>query len=74
MEFRPPLYLGVGAIEKGTFGSPLTKVVNFTDFFINPRSNMQKKKKEKKIIKKSKSVINKIALNTDTKIHNIFNN
>ena len=30
MESRLPLYLGVVAIEKGAFGSPLTKVVNFT--------------------------------------------
>ena len=30
MELRPPLHLGVVAIEKGTFGSPLTKVANFT--------------------------------------------
>ena len=30
MEHRPPLYLDVVAIEKGAFGSPLTKVANFT--------------------------------------------
>ena len=27
---RPPLHLDVVAIEKGAFGSPLTKVTNFT--------------------------------------------
>ena len=27
---RPPLHLGVVAIEKGAFESPLTKVANFT--------------------------------------------
>ena len=27
---RPPIYLGVVAIEKGAFESPLTKVTNFT--------------------------------------------
>ena len=30
MELRPPLHLGVVAIEKGAFGSPATKVANFT--------------------------------------------
>ena len=30
MEYRPPLYLGVVAIEKGAFGSLLTMVTNFT--------------------------------------------
>ena len=29
MEKRPPLQLGVVAIEKGAFGSPSAKVVNF---------------------------------------------
>ena len=28
-ESRPPLHLGVEAIEKGTFGSPSTMVANF---------------------------------------------
>ena len=32
MEERPPLKLGVVAIEKGAFGSPLTKVTNFILF------------------------------------------
>ena len=30
MELHPPLHLGVVAIEKGAFGSHLTKVANFT--------------------------------------------
>ena len=30
MEERTPLHLGVVAIEKGAFGSPSTKVANFT--------------------------------------------
>ena len=30
MELRPPLHLGVVAIEKGAFGSPSTMVANFT--------------------------------------------
>ena len=30
MESHPPLHLGVVAIEKGAFGSPSTKVTNFT--------------------------------------------
>ena len=30
MEWRPPLHLGVVAIEKGAFGSPSTMVANFT--------------------------------------------
>ena len=29
MEFHPPLYISVLAIEKRTFGSPSTKVTNF---------------------------------------------
>ena len=29
MELRPPLHLGVVAIEKGAFGSPSTMVANF---------------------------------------------
>ncbi len=29
-ELRPPLHLGVVAIEKGAFGSPSTMVANFT--------------------------------------------
>ena len=29
MEKRPPLHLGVVAIEKGAFGSPSTMVANF---------------------------------------------
>ena len=29
---RPPIYLGVVAIEKGSFGSPSTTVANFTYF------------------------------------------
>ena len=28
MKYRPPEHLGVVAIEKGAFGSPLTKVTN----------------------------------------------
>ena len=31
----PPLHLGVVAIEKGAFGSPSTKVTNFTYFTYN---------------------------------------
>ena len=31
-ELRPPLHLGVVAIEKGAFGSPSTMVANFTYF------------------------------------------
>ena len=34
MELRPPLHLGVVAIEKGAFGSPSTMVANFTYFSI----------------------------------------
>ena len=34
MEWRPPLHLVVVAIEKGTFGSPSTKVANFTLLYI----------------------------------------
>ena len=30
MELRPPPHQGVVAIEKGAFGSPSTKVANFT--------------------------------------------
>ena len=30
MELRPPLYLGVVAIEKGAFGSLSTKIANLT--------------------------------------------
>ena len=30
MEKHPPLHCGVVAIEKGAFGSPSTKVANFT--------------------------------------------
>ena len=30
MEWHPLLHLGVVAIEKGAFGSPSTKVANFT--------------------------------------------
>ena len=33
MEQRPPLNFGVVAIEKSAFGSPSTKVANFTTFF-----------------------------------------
>ena len=29
MEWSPPLDLGVAPIEKGAFGSPSTKVINF---------------------------------------------
>ena len=32
-EWRPPLHLGVVAIEKGAVGSPSTKVANFTIWF-----------------------------------------
>ena len=34
MEKRPPLHPGVVAIEKGAFGSPLTKGDNFTFTYI----------------------------------------
>ena len=34
MELLPPLHLGVVTIEKGAFGSPSTKVTNFT-FYLN---------------------------------------
>ena len=34
MEWHPPLHLGVVAIEKGAFGSPTTKVSNFTFIYI----------------------------------------
>ena len=34
MELRPPLHLGVVAIEKGAFGSPSTMVANFTYIYI----------------------------------------
>ena len=30
IELRPPVHLGVVAMEKGAFGSPLTLVANFT--------------------------------------------
>ena len=33
MELHPPLHFGVLAIEKGAFGSPLTKVAIFTYLF-----------------------------------------
>ena len=33
-ELRPALHLGVVAIEKVAFGSPSTKVANFTFFYI----------------------------------------
>ena len=32
MQLRPPLHLGVVAIEKGAFKSPSTKFANFTYF------------------------------------------
>ena len=35
-----PIHLGVVAIEKGAFGSPSTKVANFTYFIIS--RNLQK--------------------------------
>ena len=35
MEKHPPLHLGVVAIEKGAFGSPLTKVTKFTLLYIS---------------------------------------
>ena len=35
MKLHPPLHLGEEAIEKVTFGSPLTKVANFTYNRIN---------------------------------------
>ena len=34
MELHPLLHLGVVAIEKGAFGSPLTEVANFTLFLV----------------------------------------
>ena len=34
MESRPPLHLGVVAIEKGALGSSSTKVANFTYLLI----------------------------------------
>ena len=34
MEWCPPLHLGVVAIEKGAFGSPSSKVANFTYFLL----------------------------------------
>ena len=33
-EWRPPLHLGVVAIEKGTFESPSTTVTKFTNLYI----------------------------------------
>ena len=33
-EQRPPLHLGVVAIEKGAFGSPSTTVANFTFYLL----------------------------------------
>ena len=30
----PPLHLGIVAIEKGAFGSPSTKLANFTFYYI----------------------------------------
>ena len=47
MESRPPLHLGVAAIEKGAFGSSSTKVANFTYSYliliITNRSDLQMK-------------------------------
>ena len=34
MEQHPPLHLGIVAVEKGAFGSPSTKVANFTFIYI----------------------------------------
>ena len=34
MESRPPLHLGVVAIEKGAFRSPSSKIINFTYIYI----------------------------------------
>ena len=31
---HPPLHLGVVAVEKGAFGSPLTKLTNFTFIYL----------------------------------------
>ena len=33
VQLAPSLHLGVVAIEKGAFGSPSTKVANFTYFY-----------------------------------------
>ena len=42
MELRPPLHLGVVAIEKGAFESPSTQVANFTFFGDKNHSNCLK--------------------------------
>ena len=44
MEKRPPIHLGVLAIEKGAFRSPSTKVVNFIIIIIiiSSSSNLSK--------------------------------
>ena len=34
MELRPPLHLGVLAIEKGAFESPSTTIANFTLYIL----------------------------------------
>ena len=40
MEYRPPLHLGVVAIENRAFGLPLTKVANFTfTLYFDPEVN-----------------------------------
>ena len=42
MEYHPPVYLGVVAIEKGALGLPVTKVVNFTFFMSNHKETIKK--------------------------------
>ena len=42
MEWCPPLHLGVLAIEKGAFGSPTTKVGNFTYYIKYDKQNISR--------------------------------
>ena len=48
MELRPPLHLGVVAIEKGAFGSPSTKVANYYTTKKTAKANIRKKDERKK--------------------------
>ena len=43
MEYRPSLYLYLVAIEKGAFGSPLTKVANLLFISVEKDMNVSEK-------------------------------
>ena len=59
-EYRPPLHLGVAAIEKGALWLPLTLVANFTFYFCKSNKQLDMRLKWTGHIQKEECIMQRI--------------